>query len=75
VFAVPPLGITNVTFYIDGVLVQNQFFTPYDMMGSTGGGRAKKYTLPGSDGTMVVTVVTHFIGGATQTASATISYS
>jgi HD domain-containing protein len=75
VFAIPPLGTTWVTFYIDGVFVKNKFAPPYDMMGTKGDGKANKYTLPGSPGTVTVTVVTHFLLGATQTTSATISFS
>jgi outer membrane biosynthesis protein TonB len=75
VFAVPSGGITKVSFFIDGVFVKDQFAAPYDMMGTRADGKANKYTLPGSPGTITVTVVTHFWGGATQSASATISFS
>ena len=55
--------------------MKDQFAAPYDMMGTKGDGKANKYQLPGSPGSIVVTVVTHFAGGGTQSASATISFS
>ncbi|MEP6660354.1 MAG: HD domain-containing phosphohydrolase [Acidimicrobiales bacterium] len=75
VFAIPPLGITSVTFYVDGAFVSDQPVAPYDMMGTRGDGKARPYKLPNTPGTIVVTVVTHFSGGGTQSASATISFS
>jgi hypothetical protein len=75
VYAIPPGGVTNVTFYIDGVFVKNQFVAPYDMMGTKGDGKANKYQLPDTPGSIVITVVTHFSGGGTQSTSATISFS
>jgi hypothetical protein len=75
VFAIPPLGTTSVTFYIDGVFVKNQLARPYDMMGTKFDGKANKYTLPGSPGTVTVTVVSHLLLGGTQSTSATISFS
>jgi hypothetical protein len=75
VFAIPQGGITKVSFFIDGAFVKDQFASPYDMMGTKGDGKANKYKLPDSPGSIVITVVTHFSGGGTQSNSATISFS
>jgi hypothetical protein len=74
VFAIPQGPITKVSFFIDGAFVKDQFASPYDMKGTKGDGTANKYQLPGSPGSIVVTVGTHFAGGTTQSTSATISF-
>jgi hypothetical protein len=75
VFAIPPGGITKVSFYIDGAFTKDQFVAPYDMMGTKLDGKARPYKLPDSPGSIAITVVTHLSGGGTQSTSATISFS
>ena len=74
VFAVAP-SASYVTFSIDGVLVQTDSTAPYDMVGSNNSGTyANKYKLPGSPGSMTVTVETFFAAGPSRVTTATIFY-